>query len=179
MPIKIIQAAQSFAIVPLFAFGNGSAIISTTLAPVVDEAKNAIVITIEDIRLKRAKMIDQYYGKHNLPLEGYGMKMVLESEKNGLDWRLLAAIAMRETTGGKFACHQNPFGWGSCKIKFKNFDEAIETVARNLGGGNPATEMYYKGKTTAEKLHYYNGTVIETYVAEVTRIMNKISDLAS
>ena len=36
-----------------------------------------------------------------MPLFGMGMKMCKEAEKNELDWRLLPAIAVRESTGGK------------------------------------------------------------------------------
>lgn len=177
---KLIQTAQAFAILPLFAVANPGAIISglvvaSATAPqfqVVDVSADA---ALEAARLDHAAKIDAYYGKYDLPLEGYGMKMVLAAEENDLDWRLLPAIAMRESTGGKFACYNNPFGWGSCKIKFKSFDEAIATVAANLGGSNPNTDEYYKDKPTEQKLHHYNGTVVKTYVADVVRIMSKIS----
>ena len=127
----------------------------------------------QEVREERAAKIDAYYKKRNMPLEGYGMKMVLEAEKNNLDWRLIPAIAIRESTGGKFACYNNPFGWGSCKIKFATWDDAIEAIARNLGGNNPSTEQYYKGKTTAEKLAYYN-SVIPEYTAEIFEFMELI-----
>lgn len=174
---KLIQAAQSFAILPLFAIANPSAII-TNLVMSTGTPQAVVSIqapSIEAIRQDRAAKIDAYYGKYDLPLVGYGMKMVLEAEENNLDWRLLPAIAMRESTGGKFACYNNPFGWGSCKIKFKTFDDAIDAVATNLGGNNPNTEKYYKDKTSEEKLHRYNGTVVKTYVADVVRIMDKIA----
>ena len=139
-----------------------------------NNSDDVVEISIEDVRAERAAKIDAYYGKHKLPLTGYGMKMVLASEKYGIDWRLIPAIGMRETTGGKFACYNNPFGWGSCKIKFSSFDEAIESLARNLGGANPKTSYYYAGKSTLEKLYYYNGTVVASYPKEVVKIMNKI-----
>ncbi len=71
----------------------------------------------------KAEAIDAYFESNNMPLVGYGMKMVLEAEKNNLDWRLLPAISVIETTGGRNLCKRlkpenkfNPFGWGSCKI---------------------------------------------------------------
>lgn len=129
-------------------------------------------------REERAAKIDAYYARHDLPLEGYGMKMVLEAEKYGVDWRLAPALAMRETTGGKFACHNNPYGWGSCKIKFESFDQAIETVIMNLGGHNPRTARYYKGKTVRGILETYNPpSVVPTYADEVLAIMNKIDSI--
>lgn len=134
---------------------------------------------MEKLQMERelvAAKIDAYYGKYDLPLEGYGMKMVLAGEKNGISPLLLAAIAMRETTGGKFACHNNPFGWGSCKIKFNSFDHAIDVVAMNLGGHNPRTASYYKGKSLEGILKTYN-SVIPTYTKEIIGIMTKIENI--
>lgn len=133
-------------------------------------------ITIEDVRAERAAKIDAYYADRSMPLEGTGMKMVLEAEKYGIDWRLLPAIAVRESSGGKHDCYNNPFGWGSCKIKFSNYDKAIESLAKNLGGANASTARYYAGKSTLEKLYYYNGTVVPSYPKEVVNIMDAIGD---
>ena len=121
-----------------------------------------------------AKKIDAYFAKRGMPLECYGAKLVKVAEGNDLDWRLLPAIAIKESTGGKFACHNNPFGWGSCRIKFKNFDSAIETVGMNLGGMNPNTEQYYKDATTIEILHHYNNSVVPTYTGEILAFMELI-----
>src|SRR3989344_1421304 len=88
-------------------------------------------------RLRKAAIIDEYFDDRSMPLKGHGKKFVDEAEKHNLDWRLLPALAIRESSGGKFGCDNNPFGWGSCKINFKNIDEAIEIVALNLGGANP------------------------------------------
>lgn len=154
----------------------------TTLATTSEEQVALDIAKKEAaLRIERAQKIDSYFADRDMPLEGYGEKLVTEAEKNGLDWRLLPAIAIAESTGGKFACGKNPFGWGSCKIKFKSFDAAIETVARNLGGDNPATERYYKDTSTEEKLHHYNGSVIPTYTAKVLKFMDLIEkvDLGS
>lgn len=136
--------------------------------------KNLTQGTHTSVDDERAKKIDAYYAKRGMPLEGYGAKLVKVAEANNLDWRLLPAIAIAESTGGKFACYNNPFGWGSCKIKFKNFDAAIETVAMNLGGKNPNTEQYYKDATTTEILHHYNNSVVPTYTAKVVAFMELI-----
>ena len=137
-------------------------------------AQNETQGTYIALEQEHADKIDAYFAKRGMPLEGHGLKMVVEAEKNNLDWRLLPAIAVKESTGGKFACYNNPFGWGSCKIKFGNFSQAIETVAKNLGGNNPVTATYYNGTTTAEKLHHYNGSVVPTYTGEVMEFMKLI-----
>lgn len=126
----------------------------------------------------QAKAIDAYFALYDMPLFGMGRKMAEEAENNDLDWRLLPAIAMRESTGGKFECKKvghNPFGWGSCKIGFISIEEAIETVARNLGGNNPNTAHHYAGKTTKQILQKYNPpSVVPRYAEQVMSIMNKI-----
>ncbi len=105
--------------------------------------------------------------------------MVLAAEKYGIDPLLLAGLAMRETTGGKFACHNNPFGWGSCKIKFQSFEEAIYMVAMNLGGHNERTARYYKGKSVKAILQTYNPpSIVANYANEVMGIMKKIDAIA-
>ena len=134
----------------------------------------APVATPEAILSKEhADEIDAYFEKRSMPLAGYGEKMVLEATKNNIDWRLLPAISIKESTGGKFACNNNPFGWGSCKIKFDSLDEAIEVVAWNLGGNNPKTSRYYKDKTTPQKLARYN-SVIPSYTSQITEFMELI-----
>ncbi len=146
--------------------------ISTRIADFHSEEKIETMI----IWKERAEAIDRYFSERSMPLEGYGMKMVLEAEKNSIDWRLVPAIAIRESSGGKFACKHNPFGWDSCKTRFESMEDAIETVARNLGGNNPKTKKYYGTEDTKEKLYHYNGTVIPRYPDQVLRIMARIGD---
>lgn len=105
-----------------------------------------------------AQKIDTYLKKRRVPLAGYGEKFVIAAQKHGIDPYLLPAISLQESNGGKniqVNCH-NPFGWGSGKICFKSFEEAIETVARNIGGNNPNTQHYYKKKSLKERLYHYN-----------------------
>lgn len=125
-----------------------------------------------------ADAIDAYFAKYDMPLEGTGAKMAEEADANDLDWRLLPAISVRESTGGKHECtsvSNNPFGWGSCKIGFKTNAAAIETIAKNLGGNNPSTAVHYDDKTTLEILHAYNPpSVVPRYAEQVMKIMSAI-----
>lgn len=174
-----IQFVQGLILIPFLTIGSPLAMLNTVKTPTNGWGGGYFASLSESrgereaqaLAAERAKKIDAYYAKRNMPLEGYGAKMIAEAEKNGLDWRLLPAIAIKESTGGKFACYNNPFGWGSCKIRFDSYDEAIETVARNLGGNNPNTEQYYKGKMTEEKLHHYNNSVVPTYTKEIYEFM--------
>lgn len=121
----------------------------------------------------RADDIDGYFAARSMPLAGYGKKFIEAADANGIDWRLLPAIAVRESSGGKQACGHNPFGWNSCRTDFGSTEEAIDYVAWNLGGNNPKTRAYYAGDTRA-KLQSYNGTVNPRYPAEVLGIMDQI-----
>ena len=129
---------------------------------------------------EEAKKIDAYFGDKHLPFDHYGMTFVTEAEKNGLPWALLPAIAMRESTGGKFPCSKDPdngFGWGSCRIKFASVEEAIATVARNLGGNNPNTAHHYADKDVDGILKAYNPPkVVPHYADQVKAIMKAIEN---
>ena len=165
------------AMIPL----NGLVVIPNMALAINQSSTNSIsVITAQEkqIHEDRAEKIDTFFKSYNSPLEGYGMKFVLEAEKNDIDWRLLSAIAMRESTGGKYACKGVPnsvFGYGSCKMSFKSIDESIEIVSASLGGNNPNTAHHYDGKTTLQILRKYN-SVIKNYPQEVVRIMKMIDD---
>lgn len=169
---NIYKVSQILAFVPFMA------IPSVSLASHIgslDSAPQAVEVSVEDLRAQKAEAIDLYFKERSMPLLGTGMTFVLVAEKYGLDWRLLPAIGVRESSGGKAACGYNPFGWGSCKLhNFSSYEQAIESLGKNLGGGNPKTARYYAGKSTMEKLYYYNGTVVPTYPDEVMGIMKKI-----
>ncbi len=195
---KIIRNVHALILLPLITIGGGAEINNPAAlsdnnakAPQVvfapkDNFGFRVQIAIGEKQDKEAEMlklkaeaIDQYFKDRGMPLEGMGTKMVLEAEKNGLDWRLIAAIAVRESTGGKFECKKadfNAFGWGSCKIHFKSNDHAIETVAMNLGGNNPKTARHYADKTTVQILRAYNPpSIVPRYAEQVISIMNTIS----
>ena len=124
-----------------------------------------------EVKDDRGDRLDAYFKKWNMPLEGMGAKFVSEADKYGLDWKFLPAIAVRESSGGKNMRKNNPFGWASCEVGFKDFNEAIEVLALNLSGNNPQTARYYKDNSIDDKLWYYNGSVIASYPAEVKYIM--------
>lgn len=128
---------------------------------------------------EQAAKIDAYFGKWDLPLTGYGLFFAKTAKKYGLDPFILPAIAMRETTGGKFTCGgDNAFGYGSCKIHFDTFEEGIETVARAISGQHEGIGYAYEGKDVRGILETYNPpSVVPTYASEVMRIMDTIAGM--
>jgi hypothetical protein len=125
----------------------------------------------------RAEKIDRYFESKGMPLAGRGAEFVRSADLYSIDWRILAAISVVESTGGKQMCGNNPFGWGSCRSgvgDFASIEEAIDYVSKNLGGANPRTRSAYAGGVD-EDLHSYNGTVDPTYPQKVKDIMSEIS----
>lgn len=133
-----------------------------------------------EAQIVKAKAINTYFEFRGMPLAGTGMKMVEEAENNDLDWRLIPAIAIRESTGGKHECKKvenNPFGWGSCKIGFDSYEHAIEVIAKNLGGNNHKTARHYDNKTTMQILRAYNPpSIVPRYAEQVLSIMDAIGE---
>lgn len=196
---KVIQFVQSLVLLPLITAGLPMGT-SNSIPDAIDSVKTPQVVFTQKLNIGasllsfnqdkdeealakqilalKAQAIDDYYESRGMPLAGFGEKMVIEAEKNGLDWRLLAAISVRESTGGKFKCSKatfSSFGWGSCKINFDSHDEEIEIVALNLGGNNPSTARHYTGKTTKGILQAYNPpSIVPRYAQQVMSIMDAI-----
>lgn len=129
----------------------------------------------------RSMKIDAYFMEKGLPLAGYGKKLVEEADKRDLDWRLIAAIAMRESTGGKHACKNVPnnyWGWNSCKTGFDSMDKAIASITAHLAGDNPNTSKHYEGKDVKAILQTYNPPrVVPQYADQVMAIMKDIDGM--
>ncbi len=112
--------------------------------------------------LVKARKVELYYRsqKTDMPMADYAYEFVVAAEKYGLDYALMPAIARFETSGGRNLCKSeeganNPFGFGSCKMAFDDFEHAFDHVAYSLSGENPNTTIY-AGKTNEEKLLVYN-----------------------
>lgn len=85
----------------------------------------------------RAKIIEDFFNNYKSPLGNYGKNFIETADKYNLNWRLLPAIAMQESGGGKKVITNsfNPFGYGiygKLVISFNSWDEAIERVGKAL-----------------------------------------------
>ncbi len=194
---KLIRIVESFVILPVMAMSMPQASlpapdlnsVATTPYSVFLQKQNILTgglftsnKTVEDPKIKilqvQGQAIDAYFKKYKMPLEGTGMVMAVAADKHGLDYRLLPAISVRESTGGIHACTSvkyNAYGWGSCHIGFSSNEEAIETIAQNLGGNHPKTAKYYDNKTVVQILEAYNPpSIVPNYAKQVMRIMDAI-----
>lgn len=83
------------------------------------------------------------------PLEPHSQYIVQVSDKYGIDYRLIPAIAMKESGGGA-AINQsthNAWGWGNGKINFSSWESAIDIVGKTL-----KTKYIDKGLETPEQI---------------------------
>lgn len=185
---KLTRFLQSFVAMPMFAIAAPLTGITSIPSPIVTLSQNiavessAITTPEDNIRKERAEKVDTFLASYDSPLEGYGSKFVEEAEEYGLDYRLLVAIAGRETTFGKNPCKNpkapnNNFGWASCKSGFNSVDSSIEHIAKTLSGNNPKAKYYKEDMTTEQILKRYNpDSIVPGYSKQVMKIMKKISD---
>lgn len=163
------RSLQSLVVLPIltanFALVPPTTASVPTGAVVLNEKNgNSELVSVDNqqqIRDLRTAKINAYFTKRKLHKAAKeSATFVSAGEKYDVDPYLLAAFAMAESTGGKFACPNDPenwYGWGSCKgVDFKSPAEAIETIARSVSGNHPNTAQYYAGKTLDEKLDAYN-----------------------
>ncbi|MCR4305822.1 MAG: glucosaminidase domain-containing protein [Candidatus Daviesbacteria bacterium] len=85
----------------------------------------------------RAKIIEDFFKGYKAPLSDASETFIEVADKYQLDYRLLPAIAMQESNGGKRVIKDsyNPFGYGiygKLVVRFNSWEEAIERVGRAL-----------------------------------------------
>ncbi len=88
----------------------------------------------------RASALRQFLMDYNSPMYPYAEVFVLEADKHGLDWRLVAAISGVESAFGILAVrNNNAWGWkGGSDGDFNPFEtwaHGIATVTRGLAVG--------------------------------------------
>lgn len=124
----------------------------------------------------RPQILKNYMESYNAPLSKYAEVLVQISDKYGLEYRLLTAIAQQESN----LCKKIPpgshncWGWGihsESNLGFRTYEEAIETVGAGL------KENYIdKGYTTIEEImskytpHSPNGAWakgVSSFIAEM------------
>lgn len=126
----------------------------------------------EDARVTTVKA---FLSKYNSALAPYAQLIVATADKYGLDYRLLPAIAMQESTLCKKAPKNSYNCWGfgiyGKKVtRFSNYSEAIETVTKTLSKN-------YKGaglETPEEIMTKYNPASSGEWAQGVSGIMQRL-----
>ena len=139
------------------------------LASAVCASANTVAdrpLTIEDKRHERLEVFFQSFG---CPAPHHVKEYVGTADSFALDYRLLPAISVLESTCGVHQRLNNRWGWDSARKGFASFRVGLEYIARQLAEGR-----YYKGKTLEEKVHMYNPK--PEYAVQLKKLMRKIDD---
>ncbi len=85
----------------------------------------------------RAALIKQYLVMYNSPLIPYSDYIVKAADKNGIDFRLITAIAQQESNLCKIIPpdSHNCWGWGITSVSslsFDSYEQGIDTVSKGL-----------------------------------------------
>jgi hypothetical protein len=115
----------------------------------------------------RAEKLESFFNTYGCPAPYHIDDYLKAADLNGIDYRLLPAVSVRESTCGLHARLNNRWGWDSARTGFESVARGIHFIAHELAFGR-----YYRGKSTEEKLHAYNPN--PHYVSEVKRLMSQI-----
>lgn len=104
------------------------------------------------VKDRRVAVLKAFFRKYESPLYDHAGYIVKVSDAYGVDYRLLPAIAMQESTACKFIPpgSHNCWGWGiygTRVTRFASYPEAIETIARGIRTG-----YIDRGLTTPEQI---------------------------
>jgi len=95
----------------------------------------------------RPFILKNFLEANHSPLTPYAQFLVQTADRYRLDFRLIPAIAMVESTGGKVlpVGSHNAWGFANGAMRFGSWEQAIEEVAQTL-----KTDYLDKGLTTPE-----------------------------
>jgi hypothetical protein len=117
-----------------------------------------------DARIERLRV---FFDAYACPAPRHIADYLRVADTYGLDYRILPALSVRESTCGQYQKMNNRWGWDSGQSGFGSIASGIEYVARQL-----AEAPQYKGKTLDQLLWTYNPRA--AYPGEIKKLMERI-----
>lgn len=117
----------------------------------------------------RGARLEAFFKAYDCPAPLHVDEYLRAADSHAVDYRLLPAISLVESTCGAFQRMNNRWGWDSAQSGFASVPAGIEFITAQL-----AENPRYKGKTVREKLFTYNP--YPQYVHRVERLMRQIED---
>jgi hypothetical protein len=127
--------------------------------------KSATAPPAHDPRIDR---LERFFEIYHCPTPYYTDEYLRAADDYALDYRLLPAVSIRETSCGRQEWKNNRWGYNPGRQRFPSIEVGIDFVARQL-----ATSPLYKSKPLHEILITYN-PVHPQYPEEVKWIMRQI-----
>lgn len=125
--------------------------------------------SVDQTKVSKLRNTFEYY---NSPLASQSEYFVRRAQELNIDYRLVPAIAIVESGGGKTTCNSyNAWGWGGRRCyAFNSWQEAIDTVTSGI------KEWYWDlGMTTPERMaNKYNPDTPQEWSLKVRAVMNQI-----
>ena len=117
----------------------------------------------------RGARLEAFFKAYDCPSPLHVDEYLKAADSHDVDYRLLPAISLVESTCGAFERRNNRWGWDSVQSGFPSVPAGIEYITEQL-----AENPHYKGKSIREKLFTYNP--YPPYVRQVERLMHQIED---
>ncbi len=123
----------------------------------------------------RVELLRQFFARYHSPLEPFATTIVTAADQYGVDFRLLPAIAMQESTLCKKAPADsyNCWGWGIYGKKvtrFENYTQAIDVISKTI-----AKQYHGKGLNSPEEImSKYTPSSNGSWAEGVNIIMNRL-----
>ena len=120
---------------------------------------------------EKVENVKKYMEGRGTPLADQARYIVIMANKFEIDYRIVAAISVIESSGGIHLYRPyNAWGWGGSKgFTFENWEHSIYVVSRGLGG------YYARGENTPEKMApRYNPHTPNEWSSKVRTVMNRI-----
>ena len=120
-------------------------------------------------RDNRYDRLESFFQSFGCPTPHYVNEYVGAADSYAIDYRLLPAISVLESTCGIYQRLNNRWGWDSARKGFSSFRSGLQYIARQLSEGR-----FYKDKSLDEKVRMYNPN--PEYARQVRKLMLKIDD---
>lgn len=117
----------------------------------------------------RSTRLEAFFKAYDCPGPFHIQEYLQAADSHALDYRILPAISLVESTCGAYERMNNRWGWDSVQSGFDSIPAGIDYISEQL-----AEAPQYRGKTVKEKLFTYNP--LPQYVRKVERLMREIED---
>jgi hypothetical protein len=118
---------------------------------------------------QRFNRLEAFFQSYKCPAPHYVDEYLNAADSFAIDYRLLPAISVLESTCGTYQRHNNRWGWDSARKGFSSFRAGLQYIAHQLAEGR-----FYKNKTLEQKVHAYNPR--PQYAHLIRTLMRKIED---
>ena len=134
--------------------------------------ETAVAVSAQDLENQRKiENVKNFLLKRKSPLAEYAQEFVYAANEYGIDYRLVAAISIVESSGGIYNFSPyNAWGWGS--YGFDDWKNGIWSVSSGL-----ATGYYARGLDTPYEIgRVYCPPSASSWAGKVTYLMNQIGE---